>query len=563
MILMRLQYGYEYLGNTSRLVITPLTERCFRTLMGALKLHLGGAPEGPAGTGKTETCKDLAKAGLAQSGAWACFDEFNRIQLSVLSVVGQQIQTIQAAVARKAQRFIFEGVDLVLNPSCTIFITMNPGYAGRRELPDSLKVLFRSVAMMVPDYVMIAKIVLFSMGFIEADSLARKIIDTYRLCSEQLSTQHHYDYGMRAVKAVLQAASNLRLLMPDVPEAQVVLRAIRDVNLPKFVAQDVPLFEGIVQDLFPSEKDNTITIDPALMTAIQKTLEENNLQDVDWFREKMVQLYNMVLIRHGVIIVGEPLSGKTKAYQTLANTLQQKGRKRRLGMFKAMAKGVSSFLLMFFVVEAGLRIGLATALDKVGRERKVGEEHGVQYKIINPKALTLGQLYGAYDPFSHEWSDGVLAKTFREMAVSGSEERRWLVLDGPVDAVWVENLNTVLDDNKKLCLMSGEIIQMPGKMSVIFETCDLEEASPATVSRCGMIYMESKELGWRPLKKHYEIHKKRKEPVIEMFTKDIGTYFRLLPSKSTWSSKNRSETDDGPGDRVASSSTLELRDEQM
>ncbi|TGZ71294.1 hypothetical protein CRM22_002727 [Opisthorchis felineus] len=467
-------YGNEYFGLNGRLVITPLTDRIYLTVTQALSLCLGGAPAGPAGTGKTETIKDLAKAlgllcvvtncgenmdyksfakllsGLCRSGAWGCFDEFNRIEVSVLSVVSSQIKSIQNALQTKASIFQFEGSELPLDRRVGIFITMNPGYAGRTELPESVKALFRPVVVIVPDLEYICEIMLFSQGFLTARDLAKKVTALYRLAKEQLSQQHHYDFGLRALRSLLVMAGVIRRKNPNLREDQLLMRALRDSNIPKLVHEDAPLFMGLIQDLFPGIEFEAAQMIPELVEATHAVLEHLQYTIVEEQVVKIVQLHETLHYRHSVMVVGPTCGGKSVVLEVYVRALKQ--------------LGINSKMY-----------------------------------TINPKDRSVNDLYGYLEPTSREWIDGLLSYLFRLInQFTDAAERRFLLFDGDVDALWIENMNSVMDDNKLLTLVNGERIRLQPYCSLLFEVADLQYASPATVSRCGMVYVDPTNLGYTP-----------------------------------------------------------------
>ncbi|XP_007951321.1 cytoplasmic dynein 1 heavy chain 1 [Orycteropus afer afer] len=499
----KFNYGFEYLGVQDKLVQTPLTDRCYLTMTQALEARLGGSPFGPAGTGKTESVKALGHqlgrfvlvfncdetfdfqamgrifVGLCQVGAWGCFDEFNRLEERMLSAVSQQVQCIQEALREHSNPNYDKtsapitcellNKQVKVSPDMAIFITMNPGYAGRSNLPDNLKKLFRSLAMTKPDRQLIAQVMLYSQGFRTAEVLANKIVPFFKLCDEQLSSQSHYDFGLRALKSVLVSAGNVKReriqkikrekeergeavdegeIAENLPEQEILIQSVCETMVPKLVAEDIPLLFSLLSDVFPGVQYHRGEM-TALREELRKVCQEMYLTYGDgeevggmWV-EKVLQLYQITQINHGLMMVGPSGSGKSMAWRVLLKAL----------------------------------------------ERLEGVE-GVAH-IIDPKAISKDHLYGTLDPNTREWTDGLFTHVLRKIIdnVRGElQKRQWIVFDGDVDPEWVENLNSVLDDNKLLTLPNGERLSLPPNVRIMFEVQDLKYATLATVSRCGMVW---------------------------------------------------------------------------
>lgn len=475
-----LAYGFEYLGVPDRLVRTPLTDRCFLTCTQAMAQRLGGSPYGPAGTGKTESVKALGVQlgrftlvfncddtfdfqamgriflGICQVGAWGCFDEFNRLEERILSAVSQQIQNIQLGLKTGIEsgnsNIELAGRQFSVNANTGIFITMNPGYAGRSNLPDNLKKLFRSVAMSKPDKELIAEVMLFSQGFKQAKQLSKQTVPFFDGCAARFTKQAHYDFGLRALKSVLVTSGGLKRTRMTTAtkgdhaeedlEPQIIVQSIRETIAPKLIRDDVETMKRVEQEAFPGV--HYISADlAALEGAIRTEAAERNLVINETWMTKIVQLYQIQGIHHGVMMVGDSGSGKSAIWKVLLKALQR-------------------------------------------TESVEGVCH-----VIDSKVMSKESLYGSLDSTTREWTDGLFTSILRKIVdnLRGEESKRhWIVFDGDVDPEWVENLNSVLDDNKLLTLPNGERLNLPPNVRILFEVETLKYATLATVSRCGMVW---------------------------------------------------------------------------
>jgi dynein heavy chain, axonemal len=488
-------YGYEYIGNGARLVITPLTDRIYVTATQALKLCMGCAPAGPAGTGKTETTKDLgamlAKCiyvfncapemdyksmgdiwkGLGASGAWGCFDEFNRLIAEVLSVCSTQYKAVLDAIVAHRKTFVLEGAELKLDPTCGAYITMNPGYLGRTPLPESLKALFRPVTVVVPDFAMICENMLMAEGFTQAKLLGVKFINLYTLCKDLLSKAMHYDWGLRAIKSVLRVAGDFKRNEPDKSELTLLFRSLRDFNLPKIVGDDLIIFMGLLGDLFPGENVPRQR-DWDLEKKIVECFVECNYQPEDNAVLSTVQLSELLAVRHCDFIMGTSGTAKSTCWKILA--------------------------------EANGKRGLKTTV-----------------KDLDPKAILTTDFYGYINLATREWKDGIFSLLLRECANAPGTDPKWIILDGDLDANWIESMNSVMDDNKLLTLPSNERIVMKPHMRLIFELRDLKYATPATSSRAGVLYITETKQWWNMVQtwvmKREDDSPERKALLLELF----------------------------------------------
>jgi len=416
-------FNYDFIDDVSRLVITPLTIEAYHNHMRAISTGKIMNSTGPAGCGKTETLRDLAKNlgytsivfncsdqmgskfwdrpdmwnDLKDERCFLIFDEFNRIPEEPNNEIETAVKTLSQAISK---------------PGLKIGTTFNPGYAGRTKVP--LRELFVTLPLQVPDMQDIAEGLLAKVGFTNYVNLAEYICRIRENCRNYLQANDIYDFGMRPLNSICKSAGKFLAQQSDNPKCE--MKAVQDglklVWGSKFAAEDHKTFSSFIDQFFA------------------------DVEGSDYPESRVEQMKLMMDVRHAVVAFGDEPKG--------------------LELMKEVGKSTGH------------------------------EIHETRY------AGDLAKFYGKLGA-NGEWSDGLFTKVFRQ--ASHQNEKAIICITGVQDlkdivAIMAENLNQVMDDNKRLVLASNEVIKMPESVRICFCTNEARTWSPANVSRVGVVRVD-------------------------------------------------------------------------
>ncbi|MGH0142467.1 UNVERIFIED_CONTAM: hypothetical protein FKN15_039347 [Acipenser sinensis] len=321
----------------------------------------------------------------------------------------------------------------------------------------------RPCAMVVLDFELICEIMLMAEGFIEARLLARKFITLYQLCKELLSKQDHYDWCLRAIKSVLVVAGSLKRGDPGRPEDQVLMRALLDFSFSKIVMNEMPVFMGLIIDLFPA-------------------LDVARKRDLDF--EKFVK--------------PSVLDLKLQAEDNFILKALTLARNERIPLNPTIRLVFEISLLHTATPATSSR---AAVLEKP-LERKAGKNYGPPgtknlIYFVDDMNMPEVDTYGTVQPHifigQHmDYHQCIIC----DLVYVSHDGPKWIVLDGDIDPIWIESLNTVMDDNKALTLARNERIPLNPTIRLVFEISLLHTATPATSSRAGILYRNPPVTSW-------------------------------------------------------------------
>ncbi|KAH9487912.1 hypothetical protein Btru_067436 [Bulinus truncatus] len=427
---------------------------------------------------------------------------------------------------------MFNGKLLQASSNFGCFMTMNAFSAKSVEIPYSFRLLMRPCAMVVPDLEIIASVHLESYGYKKHAFWAKKLVLLFKQLESQIWKQNKHLVSLYQMKQILKLAVGKRLCainsdsgikmeeknQIDEEESSIVF-AVKELLIPYSESEsDKSTFISILRQAFPLfavQQDNIFPMDQRLISAVLEIFKEDNMESNEIMQGKILELYKSLESSSAVILAGQPGSGKTKLYHTLARAIN-------LLNYKLFSGDTAKEELRAQSQASVHHSHIKQSASNVIEGQEMAKFPKVDVVHMFPGAMTPDQFLGSFE--NDIWHDGLLIKILKDsytkwsatvnfiQAFKSQEKKsnkyslafpsilkRWIVMDGHLDPNWTEGIKTLLDSQKQCSQGNGEVIKLKDLTKIIFETTDLKSASPSTVSHSTVIYLGNGTTSWSAL----------------------------------------------------------------